>query len=147
VHDKTVHALLRSRQILDFRPLELEDPTNRVVLSKLRELSEAIYRALRDGREPAANRGAAIGTPLSAGLATNVDPASSEPSARAPAVPAVAPDVRALRDSRSLSGPPPEGQIGSAHTPTSTSVPDAAKSSAPGGRFEAAGIIAHHCFP
>jgi formylglycine-generating enzyme required for sulfatase activity len=87
VRDKTVHALLRSRQMLDFRPLELEDPTNRLVLRKLRELSDAIYHALRDGRKPAANQGAAIGTPLSFDSPTNVDPASSELLARVAAVP------------------------------------------------------------
>jgi formylglycine-generating enzyme required for sulfatase activity len=64
VRDKTVHALLRSRQMLDFRPLELEDPTHRLVLRKLRELSESIYHALRDGRRPAANQRTAVGTPV-----------------------------------------------------------------------------------
>ncbi len=61
VRDKTVHALLRSRQMLDFRPLELEDPNNRLVLRKLRELSELIYHALRDGRRPPRFRAPRLG--------------------------------------------------------------------------------------
>jgi formylglycine-generating enzyme required for sulfatase activity len=77
VRDKTVHALLRSRQMLDFRPLELEDPNNRLVLRKLRELSESIYHALRDGRRPGAVPGAAIGTPVSSILAGDGDAAGS----------------------------------------------------------------------
>jgi formylglycine-generating enzyme required for sulfatase activity len=66
VRDKTVHELLQSRQMLDFRPLELEDPNQRPVLRKLRELSESIYHALR-WRRPSNNQGAAVGTPVPSG--------------------------------------------------------------------------------
>ncbi len=50
VFDKSVHALLFSRQMLDFRELELEDPDARAVRFKLRELSTSIRNALRPVR-------------------------------------------------------------------------------------------------
>jgi formylglycine-generating enzyme required for sulfatase activity len=81
--------------MLDFRPLELEDPSNRLVSRKLRELSESIYHALRDGRKPAANQEAAIGTPLSVGSAAGDSPLPSELLERAPVVPTLASSVKA----------------------------------------------------
>jgi formylglycine-generating enzyme required for sulfatase activity len=50
VFDPSVHALLSSRQRLDFRELELEDPDARAVRYKLRELSTSIRNALRPVR-------------------------------------------------------------------------------------------------
>jgi TIR domain len=127
VRDRTVYALLRSRQMLDFRPLELEDPTNRLVLRKLRELSESIYHALRDGRKPAADQGATIGTPLPVGSAATVDQASSELPHEFPPSPWSHPMFNALRVRRNPPGPRPWGRIGSARSPASISMQDAAK--------------------
>ena len=74
VRDPAVLALLRKRQMIDFRPLRLRDPAHEIVEAKLDEFAVALRRALR--------RQVAV-----AAAATGTVPAPTTP-ARAPATPA-----------------------------------------------------------
>ena len=104
VFNSAVLTLLRSHQMLDFRPFELDDPQDRAVGRKLRELSLAIRDALRRPAAAGAEDPARIGAPLTQ-VASGVPPqtpvmfdaassgpaASTAPSPRRPAAVAPAP--------------------------------------------------------
>jgi formylglycine-generating enzyme required for sulfatase activity len=80
VFDKSVHTLLLSRQILDFRELELEDPEARAVRFKLRELSTSIRNALRPAwRPPQPIGGRPVAIPLVPGPSPGSPPAPPVP--------------------------------------------------------------------
>jgi formylglycine-generating enzyme required for sulfatase activity len=75
VHDPHVLALLRTRQMIDFRPWRLRDPKSEAVEEKLDEFARSLRRALRR-------------------LASAADAAPAAPS-RGPSLPSTAPPVAA----------------------------------------------------
>ena len=132
VFDRRVLALLRSRQHLDFRALELEEVNHRDVRFKLRELSTCIRDALRAATRPEANRAISAEPPRSSGTGPSVadGPAALQ---RTSADTHPRPRRRSFRCPRrrraSPPGPPIPARTALAPGPTSLSPPTAGRRS------------------